>query len=252
MFSKMSINQIREMLMQEPINEVFQPYEEAYHLPSTFDSREKWPHKIHPIRDQKKCGSCWAFALTEVLSDRFDIVGCSKGVLSPQDLVSCDELDMGCNGGRFETSWKWAIEKGITTEECMPYTSGCGLTGSCSSKCKNGSVVIRHKADSYRQLHGSEIQEAIFTKGPVEFGMAVYIDFMFYRSGVYHHVVPLKMGYHAVKCIGWGVENNKPYWLCANSWGKGWGDRGFFKLLRGKNECSVEGNAFEGDVSCEK
>lgn len=46
---------------------------------------------------------------------------------------------------------------------------------------------------------------------------------------------------HAVKIIGWGEEDGIPYWLAANSWGDGWGElKGFFKILRGANECNIE------------
>ena len=40
--------------------------------------------------------------------------------------------------------------------------------------------------------------------------------------------------------IGWGVENGTKYWLCVNSWNNEWGDGGFFKILRGNNECGIE------------
>ena len=28
--------------------------------------------------------------------------------------------------------------------------------------------------------------------------------------------------------------------LCANSWGKGWGESGLFRVIRGQNECDIE------------
>jgi len=45
-------------------------------------------------------------------------------------------------------------------------------------------------------------------------------------TGVYQHVTGGELGGHAVKMLGWGVENGTPYWLVANSWNTDWGDNG--------------------------
>ena len=54
------------------------------------------------------------------------------------------------------------------------------------------------------------------------------------------------VGRHAVRILGWGVEKNVPYWLVANSWNSDWGDNGFFKILRGSNECKFENDITAG------
>ena len=33
------------------------------------------------------------------------------------------------------------------------------------------------------------------------------------------------------------MDGGVPYWLLQNSWGKGFGDGGFFKMRRGTDEC---------------
>jgi hypothetical protein len=68
----------------------------------------------------------------------------------------------------------------------------------------------------------------------------VYADFLTYKSGVYQHKTGQFLGGHAVKIIGWGVENGVKYWLVANSWNADWGDHGFFKIIRGVDECGFE------------
>lgn len=253
-FSKWTLKEIKSILMHDPLTGIANPFSHNVSLPTDFDSRQKWPNSIQPVRNQKQCGSCWAFALTSMLSDRFAVAGCSKGALSPQDLVSCDNSDYGCNGGQFDTSLTWAVNFGVTTEECLPYVSGCGVAPPCPLKCNNKSSIVRYKGKSYNKLQGEEIENAIFSRGSIEVGISVYLDFMFYRTGVYKHKIPLLMGYHAIRCIGWGVDNkhNIPYWLCVNSWGPLWGEKGYFKIIRGKDECNIESNAYEIIVDCKE
>lgn len=45
-------------------------------------------------------------------------------------------------------------------------------------------------------------------------------------AGVYQHVSGEQVGGHAIRILGWGVENGTPYWLAANSWNTDWGDNG--------------------------
>lgn len=49
-------------------------------------------------------------------------------------------------------------------------------------------------------------------------------------SGVYKHVSGSALGGHAIRILGWGVEDNTPYWLVANSWNPDWGDKGRIPL----------------------
>ena len=54
------------------------------------------------------------------------------------------------------------------------------------------------------------------------------------------------MGGHAIKIIGWGVEDGTDYWLIVNSWNAEWGDHGYFKIKRGTSECGIEANVVAG------
>jgi len=97
-------------------------------------------------------------------------------------------------------------------------------------KCKKDSIVEMTTPD--------QIKTEIQAHGPVETSFEVYQDFFSYKSGVYDPVSEDYVGNHAVKILGWGVENGTDYYLCANSWNASWGDSGFFKIKQGV--CSVD------------
>lgn len=215
-------------------------------VPASFDSRTHWENLIHPIRNQAACGSCWAFSASEVLSDRVAIATKKQSpVLSPEDMVACDKNDKGCKGGALPYAWNYLQNTGIVTEQCFPYSSGQGQVPSCPSSCQNSESwsSSKVKAKSSYAINGVEnMMKEIMTNGPIQVAFAVYKSLMSYKSGVYQKQIWdfLPEGGHAVKIVGWGVENDVDYWIVANSWGTTWGDEGFFKIKRGSNECGIE------------
>jgi cathepsin B len=216
-----------------------------YQAPASFDSRTQWPGKIHAIRDQASCGSCWAFGASEALSDRFAIAGRDLSHLSPQDLVSCDKSDLGCNGGYLNKAWNYISTTGIVTDACMPYTSGKGVVAACPTKCTGSGTWAKYKCKAGTVVSGSTpaaIQAEIQAHGPMETQFNVYSDFMNYKSGIYQHKTGYLEGGHAIKVLGWGVEGTLKYWICANSWGTSWGETGFFRIAFG--ECGIDSNAY--------
>ena len=114
--------------------------------PASFDARNQWPNCVHAIRDQARCGSCWAFAASEAFSDRLCIAtnGATNVVLSPQDMVSCDTGNMGCNGGYLNRAWNFLQTTGIVSDACYPYTSFDGSSSACKTKCVDGSPFTKH------------------------------------------------------------------------------------------------------------
>jgi cathepsin B len=247
-------------------------------IPDSFDARAQWGKlcpTIGTIEDQSECGSCWAFGMTEAAQDRICIH--SEGKLRPQlsvnDVMTCCVLcGFGCNGGYSYFAWRYWVKQGIVTGSnytaktgCQPYHfppcehhvspphphfKPCPSTGYPTPPCYHGchkGYAKTYKEDkhfgskAYRVGEDVEaIQKEILTNGPVAASFYVYEDFLHYKSGVYQHVTGKYEGGHAIKILGWGEENGKAYWLVANSWNYDWGDKGFFKILRGKDECGIE------------
>lgn len=89
------------------------------------------------------------------------------------------------------------------------------------------------------------IRHNIFTWGPVSTGMLTYPDFYTFdaKNEIYKwNGNGPQVGGHAVEIVGWGVEGKIPYWIIKNSWGKEWGDGGYFRMVRGINDCDIEEN----------
>jgi hypothetical protein len=80
----------------------------------------------------------------------------------------------------------------------------------------------------------------------------VYNDFLSYKLGVYEHKHGSFLGGHSVKIIGYGTENGVDYWLVANSWNTSWGNKGFFKIRRGVDECGFEDEVTFGQPAMNK
>lgn len=215
-------------------------------LPESFDWREEMGECVHPVRDQGHCGSCWAHGASETLSDRFCIHsnGQIDVVLSPQQLVDCDRMEMGCNGGFLTTPFIFYSLVGGNTEDCYgEYVSG--KTGARSKMC----FLKKWACKSYRAqlfsikwlMNPAAIKKDIYENGPVNTGFQVFADFRNYQSGVYKHTSGELLGGHAVKIVGWGKEDDQEYWIIQNSWGASWGENGFFKIAFG--ECGVDSGA---------
>jgi len=121
-------------------------------------------------------------------------------------------------------------------------------TPKCTSTCVDDYTVDTYADDKIKAgapFHISSveknIQKELMTNGPAEASFNVFDDFLAYTGGVYYHTTGRYHGGHAVKIMGWGVdeETDMPYWLLANSWNSDWGENGFIRVAMNGDLCGV-------------
>ena len=193
---------------------------------------------IHEISNQGNCGSCWAFATASVVSDLCCLQSQDQGRLSSQELISCDRVNNGCNGGLAANALKYVQAKGLVPSKCYPYIA---RQESCPTKCKDESDwASAHvcKCGTLVDCGTLPKMQQCLTTGPITVRMLVYQDFMNYKSGVYCWSGSGSfLGGHAIRCVGYS-DSPIPNLNCANSWGPSWGEKGYFRIST-KDGCGI-------------
>ncbi|KAL3571189.1 hypothetical protein D5086_028438 [Populus alba] len=198
-------------------------------VPASIDWRKKGA--VTPVKDQGKCGSCWAFS-TIVAVEGINFIKTNKLIsLSEQELVDCNtEENHGCNGGLMDYAFEFITkQKGITTEANYPYRS---QDGHCDAKKANQPAV---SIDGYEDVpHDNEnaLLKAVANQ-PVSVAIdAGGSDFQFYSEGVFTGECGKELD-HGVAIVGYGttVDVTK-YWIVRNSWGSEWGEKGYIRMQR--------------------
>lgn len=85
------------------------------------------------------------------------------------------------------------------------------------------------------------MMQEIINRGPI----ACYIyatEYLRYNytGGIYNDTTAYPGTNHVISVVGWGVENGTNYWIVRNSWGSYWGEKGFYRQLRGVNMLNIE------------
>ena len=79
---------------------------------------------VTPVKDQKLCGSCWAFSATGALEAQYFAKTQKLVSLSEQNFVDCSQKfgNSGCKGGLVQSAYMYIRNNsGIDTESSYPY-----------------------------------------------------------------------------------------------------------------------------------
>ena len=222
---------------------------------------------VSPVKNQRQCGSCVAFASVAAIETCFrKVVGGTfrerKGVpgidseaetgssgadfwdFSEQQLVDCGYGQNGANGCDGAPSYsyiKYLADSGLglTHESSYPYLNKePRLTCPNTTPYRVGAKVT----GSYYTYSGTE---ELLKQTVAEHGAAItsvntegYGMWENYGGGIYSGCTSSHTN-HAVLVVGYGEEDGEEYWLIKNSWGTGWGEGGFIRLRRGVGMCGV-------------
>jgi hypothetical protein len=210
-----------------------------------------------PVKNQEQCGSCWAFSATEQVESMYALAHGLEGkvpTLSVEQIVQCDHIAgvQGCNGGYSQSAFEYVIAAGgLESDSTYPYTSGAGVTGSCSFKKQNivANITSWQYVTSETERNETQLQYYIAEVAPVSICVDASI-WQYYTGGVVSWFCassPNDLD-HCVQLVGYGASagilEKVPYWIVRNSWGSDWGVLdGYIFVERGGNYCGI------GDVA---
>jgi len=207
--------------------------------PEEFDFRDHGA--VGPVKDQGQCGSCWAFSTVGNIEGLHSIRDRVFVQFSEKQLVDCDKIDQGCNGGLMINAYTYIKNAGgLEGEDDYPYKPRRDTCTFDQSKVK-----VRVKGytafSNFSNLDEDKMKQALFETGP----LAIAINanpFQFYRGGIIDasasQCSPTGLN-HGVTLVGFGVENGKDFWIVKNSWGTGFGEKGYVRIARGKGTCGI-------------
>jgi len=204
---------------------------------------------VTPVKDQGQCGSCWAFSTVASLEGQYFKKNGSLKSFAEQQLVDCSRSfgNQGCNGGLMDQGFDYikSLANGIDLENSYPYTAQDGSCKASSGTTASPAATVTGHTD-VREGSESGLTSAIATVGPISVAIdASHMSFQFYSSGVYYEAqCSSRQLDHGVTAVGYGTEGSQDYYWVKNSWAASWGDKGYIKMSRNRNNnCGIASSA---------
>lgn len=212
------------------------PLRFASNLPAKVDLRKKCP----PVFNQGSLGSCTANALTAAVeygkkNQKQKVVRLSRLFLYYNERVMMGTVNSD-SGAYLRDGIKSLNKQGVCPEKEWRYSSstrpGAKYTQKPSASCYKSALNNRIKA-YYRITNGlMGIKQCLAEGFPISFGFAVFESFLSEQVAT-KGIMPMPdvyresmLGGHAVLAVGYDDETQMV--LVRNSWGKKWGDNGYF------------------------
>lgn len=221
----------------EPVSISHPTFEDP--APEELDYRKEGA--VGPVKNQGQCGSCWAFSTVGNLEGLHAIRDKVFQQFSEKQLVDCDKVDQGCNGGLMGNAYNYIKNAGgLVGEDDYPYQPRKDV---CKVNISDAKVKVKGYTAyaNFSTIDEEKMKQALFEVGP----LAIAINastFQLYKKGIFDQTPsqcnPNTLN-HGVTLVGYGVEDGTKYWIIKNSWGTGWGEKGYIRIARGKGTCGL-------------
>jgi predicted secreted protein len=217
--------------------------------PSSLPSRFNWCADGYctPIKDQRRCGGCWAFTTNGVMEAAIKIHDGVTRDLSEQYLISCNTNNWGCEKGGWY-AFDYYINRFAPNQPQAGavYTQDFAYQAAdvaCASAYPHHEQLTSwHYVDPNPRTRSSvqsteSIKQAIATYGPVASSVCVGDAFAGYTGGTFSTNEASSCGNaninHGVVLVGW--DDSEGVWIMRNSWGTWWGEEGYMRITYGNS-----------------
>lgn len=208
-------------------------------IPKQFDWRDHI--KMTSVKNQRNCGSCYAFAVVGAIESLIYRETRNAVELSAQEIIDCAKIYHayvnGCNGGSELAALGYILDNGLSYEKDYPFTGKEGT-------CRKNETLNRYHANFTELITTKGTNEDSLIKQLILYGPAIvsidhlHESFMRYSKGIYYEPdcsTDYEKTSHTVLLVGYGSENGENYWIVRNSYGESWGENGYFRIARNKN-----------------
>ena len=216
------VNQLYSNSVQTAQSE---PYPAQYDLRTT--------GKLTPVKDQGRCGDCWAYATYSSLESY--LMPSENWYFSEDDLNNNNGFDIGaCNGGNSYMSTAY-----------LARYSGPVNEGDATRQVQKHVQKVEYVPCTPYTF--SEIKQAVMTYGAVDTSIYASSDMQNSKTGSYFNASTNSCYYsgkseanHDVAIVGWDDDYSQSNFaktppgsgafIIRNSWGTNWGNGGYFYM----------------------
>ena len=235
-------------------------------LPKNWDWRDVGGENFYSEEiTQGGCGSCYVVSTISILESRLRIktLNKDKTKFSVQFPLSCSFYTEGCGGGFPIVLGKFLHDFEIVPKDCLEYEQS---DDNCENVCDYNLYDKKYFVSDYGYIGGfygaaNEVlmMKELRARGPITGNIKSPLFFSMFSGGIYsskeieenvskglnhkslydENIFFQEMS-HSTTIVGYGEENGIKFWICMNSYGKDWGEDGYYRVLRGENEMRIE------------